>query len=51
MLQQCTNKSLTTDPLGNNCEVDEFLLEVEVGGLKESSVYNLAGTKICDNNA
>jgi hypothetical protein len=36
-LQQCTNKTLTTDPFGNTFEEDEFSPEVEVGvvaGLK-----------------
>jgi hypothetical protein len=50
MLQQCTNKTLTTDPFGNTCEVDEVSPEVEAGGLQDSSVYNLAGTQICDHN-
>jgi hypothetical protein len=31
MLQQCTNKTLTTDPFGNTCEADEVSPEVEVG--------------------
>ena len=37
MLQQHTNKTLTTNPFGNTCEVDEVSLEVEAGvvvGLK-----------------
>jgi hypothetical protein len=37
MLQQCTNKNLTTDPFDNTCEVDEVSPEVEAGvvtGLK-----------------
>jgi hypothetical protein len=29
--QEHTNKSLTTDPFGNTCEVDEVSPEVEVG--------------------
>jgi hypothetical protein len=31
MLQQCTNKTLTTSPFGNTCEVDEISSEVEAG--------------------
>lgn len=31
-LQQCNNKTLTTDPFGNTCEADEISLEVEAGG-------------------
>jgi hypothetical protein len=31
MLQQCTNKTLTTDPFGNTCEADEVSPEVEAG--------------------
>jgi hypothetical protein len=37
MLQQCTNKTLTTGPFGNTCEADEVSPEVEAGvvaGLK-----------------
>jgi hypothetical protein len=37
MLQQCTNKTLTTGPFSNSYEVDEFSPEVEAGvvaGLK-----------------
>jgi hypothetical protein len=30
-LQKCTNKTLTTNPLGNTCEADEVSLEVEAG--------------------
>jgi hypothetical protein len=30
-LQQCTNKTLTTDPFGNTCEADEVSPEVEAG--------------------
>ena len=33
MLQQCTNKTLTTGPFGNTCEVDEISPEVEAGGV------------------
>jgi hypothetical protein len=36
-LQQCTNKTLTTSPFDNTCEVDEVSPEVEAGviiGLK-----------------
>jgi hypothetical protein len=29
MLQQCNNKTLTTDPFGNTCEEDEGSPEVE----------------------
>ena len=29
--QDHTNKTLTTDPFGNTCEVDEVSLEVEAG--------------------
>jgi hypothetical protein len=43
-LQQCTKKTLTTGPFDNTCEEDEVSPEVEVGGLKDSSVYNLART-------
>jgi hypothetical protein len=50
MLQQRTNKTLTTDPFGNTCEADEVSPEVEAGGLQDSSVYNQAGTQICDYN-
>jgi hypothetical protein len=31
MLQQCTNKTLTTGPFGNTCEADEVSPEVEAG--------------------
>jgi hypothetical protein len=31
MLQQRTNKSLTTDPFGNTCEADEVSPKVEAG--------------------
>jgi hypothetical protein len=31
MLQQCTNKTLTTDPFSNTYEADEVSLEVEAG--------------------
>jgi hypothetical protein len=31
MLQQRTNKTLTTDPFDNNCEADEVSPEVEAG--------------------
>ena len=31
MLQECTNKTLTTDPFNNTCEVDEVSPEVEAG--------------------
>jgi hypothetical protein len=37
MLQQCTNKTITTDPFNNTCEEDEVSPEVEAGvvvGLK-----------------
>jgi hypothetical protein len=37
MLQQCTKKTLTTDPFCNTCEADEVSPEVEAGrvvGLK-----------------
>jgi hypothetical protein len=37
MLQQCTNKTLTTNPFGNTYEADEVSLEVEarvVAGLR-----------------
>jgi hypothetical protein len=37
MIQQCTNKTLTTDPFGNTYEADEVSPEVEAGvvvGLK-----------------
>jgi hypothetical protein len=50
MLQQCTNKTLTTDPFGNTCEADEVSPKVEAGGLQDSSVYNLDGTHIYDYN-
>jgi hypothetical protein len=33
MLQQCTKKTLTTDPFDNTCEVDEVSLEVAAGGV------------------
>jgi hypothetical protein len=33
MLQQCTNKTLTTSPFGNTCEADEVSPEVEAGGV------------------
>jgi hypothetical protein len=32
-LQQCTNKTLTIDPFGKNCEADEVSPEVEAGGV------------------
>jgi hypothetical protein len=32
-LQQCTNKTLTTDPFGNTCEVGGVSPEVEAGGV------------------
>jgi hypothetical protein len=32
-LQQCTNKTLTTNPFGNTCEEDEVSPEVEEGGV------------------
>jgi hypothetical protein len=48
MLQHCTNKTLTTAPFDNTCEADEVSPKVEAGGLQDSSVYNLAGTHICD---
>jgi hypothetical protein len=41
-------KTLTTGPFGNTCEADEVSPKVEAGGLQDSSVYNLAGTQICD---
>jgi hypothetical protein len=44
MLQQPTNKTLTTSPFGNTWEADEVSPEVEAGGLQDSSVYNQAGT-------
>jgi hypothetical protein len=31
MLQQRTNKTLTTGPFGNTCEADEVSTEVETG--------------------
>jgi hypothetical protein len=31
MLQQHTNKNLTTSPFGNTCEADEVSPEVDVG--------------------
>jgi hypothetical protein len=37
MLQQCTNKTITTNPFNNTCEEDEVSPEVEEGvvaGLK-----------------
>jgi hypothetical protein len=49
-LQQRTKKTLTTGPFGNTCEADEVSPEVEEGGVADSSVYNLAGTYICDHN-
>jgi hypothetical protein len=33
MLQQCTNKTLTTGPFGNTCEAGEVSPEVEAGGV------------------
>jgi hypothetical protein len=33
MLQQCTKKTLTTDPFSNTRKEDEVLLEVEAGVL------------------
>jgi hypothetical protein len=48
MLQQCTNKTLTTSPFGNTYEESEVSLEVEVGGVQDLGVCNLAGTHICD---
>jgi hypothetical protein len=50
MLHQCTNKTLTTDPFGNTCKMDEVSSEVEVGGLQDSDVCNLAGTQSYDYN-
>jgi hypothetical protein len=50
MLQQCTNKTLTTGPFGNTCEAGEVSPEVEAGGLQDSGVCNQAGTQICDYN-
>jgi hypothetical protein len=47
-LQQCTNKTLTTGPFDNTFETNEVSPKVEVGGLQDSSVYNLVGTHICD---
>jgi hypothetical protein len=44
MLQKITNKTLTTGPFENTCKEDEVSLEVEAGGLHNSSVYNQAGT-------
>jgi hypothetical protein len=32
MLQQCTNKNLTTGPFGNTCKADEVSPKVEAGG-------------------
>jgi hypothetical protein len=32
-LQQCTKKTLTTDPFDNTCEADEVSPEVEEGGV------------------
>jgi hypothetical protein len=40
MLQQRTNKSLTTSPFGNTCEVDAVSLEEAMGGLQDRDVYN-----------
>jgi hypothetical protein len=51
MLQQRTNKTLNIGPFDNTCEADEVSLEVEAGGLEDSSVYNLAGTQIFDYNS
>jgi hypothetical protein len=34
MLQQCTNKTLITDPFGNTCEEDEVSPEVAIGGCR-----------------
>jgi hypothetical protein len=34
MLQQCTNKTLTTVPFGNTCEADAVSLEVAIGGCR-----------------
>jgi hypothetical protein len=48
MLQQCTNKTITISPFSNTCEGYEVSPEVEARGLQDSSVYNLAGTQICD---
>jgi hypothetical protein len=51
MLQQRTNKTLTTGPFSNTCKVDEVSPEVEAGvvaGLQVSAT--LAGTQICDYN-
>jgi hypothetical protein len=33
MLQQCTNKTLTTGPFSNTCEADEVSPKVEAGGV------------------
>jgi hypothetical protein len=50
MLQQSTNKTLTTIPFGNTCEADEASPEVEARGLHDVGVYNQVGTQICDYN-
>jgi hypothetical protein len=50
MLQQCTNRTLTTGPFGNTYDVDEVSPDVEAGGLQNSSVCNLAGKPIYDHN-
>ena len=48
MLQQRTNKTLTTIPFGNTYEENEASPEVEAGGLHDIGVYNQVGTQICD---
>jgi hypothetical protein len=49
-LQQRTNKTLTTGPFGNTCEVDEVSPEVEAGVVVGLKCLHLAGTQICDHN-
>jgi hypothetical protein len=43
-LQKHTNKTLTTGPFDNTCEVGKVSPEVEAGGLQDSGVCNQAGT-------
>ena len=49
MLQQRTNKTLTTSPFGNTCEVDEVSPEVEAGVVAGLRCLQ-PETQICDYN-
>jgi hypothetical protein len=50
MLQQRTNKTLTTGPFGNTCEADEVSPEVEAGVVAGLKCLQPSWTQICDHS-